>query len=150
MRTLIMCLSLLLQQCSACIFRLTRMVLEMGSMWLYSCCFVRGCFQVFINLARSILAIYHMEDWSIRLNITGLLPSSGCVNTTLQRLRKRNEKKLYGNTTRMLWVYIYIYMCVCVCVCVHELENIQSFKGELNISLKFAAPSEYAIASIHK
>ena len=39
-----MSLSLLLQQCPACLVRLTWLVFEMGSKWLYSCCFVRCSF----------------------------------------------------------------------------------------------------------
>ena len=47
--------SLLLQQCTACLVRLIRMVFEMEGKWLYSCCFSRFCVQDLFNIARSIL-----------------------------------------------------------------------------------------------
>ena len=43
-RTLLMSLSLLLKQCSACLILLTWMVYEMEGKWLCSCCFVECCF----------------------------------------------------------------------------------------------------------
>ena len=42
--------SWLLKSCPACLVRLTKMVLEMGSKWLYNC-----CFQGLFNIARCIL-----------------------------------------------------------------------------------------------
>ena len=47
--------SLLLQQCPACLVRLTLIVFEMGGKWQYSCCFVGCCLQDLFNIARSIL-----------------------------------------------------------------------------------------------
>ena len=47
--------SLLLQQCLACLVRLTLIVFLMGGSWPYSCCFVGCCFQDLFNIARSIL-----------------------------------------------------------------------------------------------
>ena len=40
-------LSLLHQQCLACLAQITRMIYEMGGKLLYSCCFVECCFQRF-------------------------------------------------------------------------------------------------------
>ena len=51
--TLLMSLSLLLQQCLACLVRLILMVLQKGGK--YRCCFVRCCFQDLFNIAHSIL-----------------------------------------------------------------------------------------------
>ena len=42
--------SLLLQQCPACLVRLTLMVFVMGGRWSYSCCFVGCCLQELINI----------------------------------------------------------------------------------------------------
>ena len=53
--TSLMSLSLLLQQCPACLVRLTWIVFMMGGRWLYSWCFVGCCFQVLFDIARSIL-----------------------------------------------------------------------------------------------
>ena len=47
--------SLLLQQCPACLVRLTWIVFVMGDRWPYSCCFV-GCYlKDLFTTARSIL-----------------------------------------------------------------------------------------------
>ena len=48
--------SLLLQQCPACLVRLSWIVFEMGRRWPYSCCFVRCCLQDLFNITRSISA----------------------------------------------------------------------------------------------
>ena len=47
--------SLLHQQCSACLVRLTWMVCEMRGKWLYSCCFVGCCFRDLFKTPFSIL-----------------------------------------------------------------------------------------------
>ena len=47
--------SLLLQQCPACLVRLTVIVFVMGGNWPYSCCVVRCCLQDLFNISRSIL-----------------------------------------------------------------------------------------------
>ena len=47
--------SLLLQQCPACLVRLTRMVCEMGGRGPYSCFLVGCCFHDLFKTARSIL-----------------------------------------------------------------------------------------------
>ena len=53
--TSLISLSLLLQQCPACLVRLTLIVIMMGDRWPYSCCFV-GCYlQDLFNIACSIL-----------------------------------------------------------------------------------------------
>ena len=47
--------SLLLQQCPACLVRLTWIVFVMGSKWPYSLCLVGCCHQDLSSIARSIL-----------------------------------------------------------------------------------------------
>ena len=54
-RTSFMRLTLLLQQCPACIICLIRVVLEMGGRWPYNCCFVGYCFQDLFRIVRGIL-----------------------------------------------------------------------------------------------
>ena len=54
--------SLLLQRCPTCFIW---MVLEMGGKWLYSCCFVRCCFQDLFNIAFSILVQFLSNFFSI-------------------------------------------------------------------------------------
>ena len=47
--------SLLLQQCPACLVRLTWIVFVMGGRWLYSWCLVGCCRQDLFNIASNIL-----------------------------------------------------------------------------------------------
>ena len=47
--------SLLLQQCSACLVRLTWIVFVMGGTWPYSWCLVGCCRQYLFNIARNII-----------------------------------------------------------------------------------------------
>ena len=53
--TSLMSLSLLLQQCHACLVRLTWVAFLMGGRWPYSWCFVGCCRQDWFNIARNIL-----------------------------------------------------------------------------------------------
>ena len=51
--TSLMSSSLLLQQCPACLVRLTWIIFVMGGMWAYSWCFVGWCLQNLFNIART-------------------------------------------------------------------------------------------------
>ena len=53
--TSLMCSSLLLQQCPACLVRLTWIVFVIGGRWPYSLCLVGCCRQDLFKTARSIL-----------------------------------------------------------------------------------------------
>ncbi len=53
--TSLMSSSLLLQQCPACLVRLTWIVFVMGGRWPYSWCFVGCCHQDLFNIAHNIL-----------------------------------------------------------------------------------------------
>ena len=53
--TSLMSSSLLLQQCPACLVRLTWIVFVMGGRWRYSWCLVGCCRQDLFNIARNIL-----------------------------------------------------------------------------------------------
>ena len=55
MSTSLMISSLLLQQCPACLVRLTWIVFVMGATWQYGWCFVGCCLQDMVSIARSIL-----------------------------------------------------------------------------------------------
>ena len=55
--TSLMSSSLLLQQCPACLVRLTWIVFVMGGRWLYSWCLVECCRQDLFNIARSIILL---------------------------------------------------------------------------------------------
>ena len=57
---------LLLQECPACLIRLTCVILELGGRWLYNCCFVGCCFQDLINTTCIILVQLLSNFFSIR------------------------------------------------------------------------------------
>ena len=65
--TSLMISSLLLQQCPACLVRLTVIVFVMGGRWPYSCCFVGCCLCDLYNIARSILVLLPSRFFSICL-----------------------------------------------------------------------------------
>ena len=53
--TSLMSSSLLLQQCPACLVRLTCIVFVIGGKWPYSWCLVGSCRQILFNITSSIL-----------------------------------------------------------------------------------------------
>ena len=59
--------SLLLQQCPACLVRLTWIVFVMGGRWPYSWCLVGCCRQDLFNIARNILVQLPSSFFSSRL-----------------------------------------------------------------------------------
>ena len=61
--TSLMSSSLLLQQCPACLVRLTWIVFVMGGRWPYSCCLVRCCCQDLINIARKKCTTWTRTKW---------------------------------------------------------------------------------------
>ena len=65
--TSLMSSSLLLQQCLACLVRLTWIVFVMEGRWPYSWCFVGCCLQDLFNIARSILVQLPSSFFSSRL-----------------------------------------------------------------------------------
>ena len=65
--TSLMSSPLILQQCPACLARLTWIVFMMGDRWPYSCCFVGCCLQDLFNIARSILVQLPSSLFSSRL-----------------------------------------------------------------------------------
>ena len=65
--TSLMGLSLLLQQCPACLVRLTWIVFVMGGRWQYSWCLVACCRQDLFNIARNILVSYESPFFSLSL-----------------------------------------------------------------------------------
>ena len=59
---------LLLQQCPACLVRLTRIVFVMAGRWPYSWCFVECCCQDLFNIARNVLVYLLLEPFCLRLS----------------------------------------------------------------------------------
>ena len=64
--TSLMSSSLLLQQCPACLVRLTWIVFVMGGRWPYSWCLVGCCRQDLFHIARSILVLLPSSFFSSR------------------------------------------------------------------------------------
>ena len=64
--TSLMSLPLLLQQCTACLARLTWIVFMMGGRWPYSCCLVGYCCQDLFNIALNILVYLPSSFFSSR------------------------------------------------------------------------------------
>ena len=71
--TSLMSSSLLLQQCPACLVRLTWIVFVMGGRWPYSWCFVWCCRQELFNIARNKRCFHTAVS-------TGPLPGRNCVS----------------------------------------------------------------------
>ena len=81
-RTSLMSSSLLLQQCPACLVRLTLIVFVMGGRWSYSCRSV-GCYlKDWFNIASSIL-------FSIRLVSIHIVHPYSSIDTTAARKKLR-------------------------------------------------------------
>ena len=74
--------SLLLQQCPACLVRLTWIVFVMGGRWPYNCCFVEYSFQDLFNTARSIIVLLPSSFFSIRLVSDHVVHPYSNIDTT--------------------------------------------------------------------
>ena len=66
---------LLLQQCPACLVRLIWIVLKIGGMWPYSCCFVGCCYENLLNITCSILL-----QSRLAFSLYGLSASMWCIH----------------------------------------------------------------------
>ena len=77
-----MSLSPLLQQCPACLVRLTLIVFVMGGWWPYNCCFVACCLQDLFKIARSILVLLPSSFVSIRLVSVHVVHRYSSIDTT--------------------------------------------------------------------
>ena len=75
--------SLFLQQCPACLARLTLIVFVMGGRWRYSCCFVGCCLRDLFNIARSILVLLTSSFFSIRLVSVHVVHPYSSIDTTV-------------------------------------------------------------------
>ena len=80
--TSLMSSSLLLQQCPACLVRLTWIVFVMGGRWPYSWCLVGCCRQDLFNIARSIFVKLPSSFFSSRLISVQVVHAYGSIDTT--------------------------------------------------------------------
>ena len=78
----LMCSSLLLQQCPACLVHLTLTVFVMGGKWPYSCCFGGCCLLDLFNIACSILICFPSSFFFIRLVSVHIVHPYSSIDTT--------------------------------------------------------------------
>ena len=106
--TSLMSSSLLLQQCPACLVRLTCIVFVMGGKWPYSWCLVGSRLtKAWTAIDRlSIIWKSDLTDKMKRSFFQAAVVSILLYGCTTWTLTKRLEKKLDGNYTRMLWAIL--------------------------------------------
>ena len=80
--TSLMSTSLLLQQCPACLVRLTWIVFVIGGKWPYSWCFVGCCRQDLFKIARSVLVQLPSSFFSSHLVSVHVVHPYSSINTT--------------------------------------------------------------------
>ena len=80
--TSLMSSSLLLQQCPACLVRLTGIVYVMGGRWPYSWCFVECCRQDLFNIDCNILAYLPSSFFSSRFVSVQVVHPYSSIDTT--------------------------------------------------------------------
>ena len=73
---------LFLQQCPACLVRLTWIVFVMGGRWSYSYSFVACCLQDLFNIARSTLVWLPSSSFSSRFVSVQVVHHYGSIDTT--------------------------------------------------------------------
>ena len=102
--TSLMSSSLLLQQCPACLVRLTWIVFLMGGRWPYSWCFV-GCYcQDLLILLASFLCSYRLAS-----STAVSLASKWCIHTAVSTwpLLGRNCVSFYRSGLTSIWPIAY-------------------------------------------
>ena len=107
--------SLLLQQCPACLVRLTWIVFVMGGWWPYSWCFVECCLQAF-----SILLAAFLCNYRLAISPAVLLASKLCIPiaVSIRPLLGRNCVLFYrsGLTSDSLSIAIHASLAACRCL----------------------------------
>ena len=86
--TSLMCLSLLFQQCPACLVHLILIVFMMDGRWLYSYCFVGCCFQDLFNIPHSIL-VQLSSFFSIHLVCVHIVYPYSSIDITITQKKLR-------------------------------------------------------------
>ena len=101
--------SLLLQQCPACLVRLTWIVVMMGGRWPYSWCFVGCCLQDLFNIACSILMILPSSFFSSRfLSIKVVHPYSSIYIYIYSYNQTGNIATLDGASLKLVDKFTYL------------------------------------------
>ena len=131
--TSLMSSSLLLQQCPACLVRLTWIVFMMGGRWPYSWCFVGFCHQDLFNIEPiyTFWVIKGKENKQIIFLYISVVVFIHCMQHMFYQwywaffICKYSKVHYQFSLFLYIYIYIYIYMCVCVCVCVCVHVSIQ-------------------------
>ena len=103
--TSLMSSSLLLQQCPACLVRLTWIVFVMGGKWPYSWCFAGCCLQDLFNIARIILVQLPSSFFSGRLVSVQVAHPHISIDTS--PLLGRNCVSFYRSGLTSIWSTAY-------------------------------------------
>ena len=104
-----MCSSLFLQQRPACLVCLIWTFLEMEGCWLYSCYFVRCCFQDLFNIVRSILVQFLSSFFSIYLVSVHLGPP-------YSRISRAHIHTHTKRTFQQMFIHLYMFILICLCL----------------------------------
>ena len=99
--------SLLLQQYPQCLVRLIWRVLEIGSRWLNSCCYVGCCFQDLFNVAHSTLVEQPSGFFSLCLVSVYVVHPYSKIDTTATR---KNFKANCLKVTIFKWVRAHLFV----------------------------------------
>ena len=109
------------QQCPACPVCLTWIILLIGGMWQYRCCFVGYCLQDLFNIACSILMQLHSSFYSIRLvRLHAVHPNSSIDMTLLGKKRVL----FYRSGLTSMWPIVYRHLSMpllVACWCLSQL-----------------------------
>ena len=93
--TSLMSSSLLLQQCPACLVRLTWIVFVMGGRWPYSWCLVGCCHKDLFNIARSILVLLPSSFFSSRFISVHVVHPYSSIDTYTYYILVHNRFSLW-------------------------------------------------------
>ena len=128
--------SLLLQQCIACLVRLTWIVFVMGGRWPYSCRFVGCCHQDLFNISRSILVYLPLSFFSIRLvSVHVVYPySSKDTTTAWKKLRFILSVRSDFSTTDCLPIAVHAFGSQRMCPFFTRAKNDADLTSSLSMS----------------
>ena len=101
--------SLLLQQWTACLVRLTWIVFLVGGRWPSSCCFVRCCLHDLFNIACSILVKLPSSFFSIRLISIHVVHPYSSIDTNVA-WKNQNKKTTIGNIVLAFFFNYLLYI----------------------------------------
>ena len=90
--TSLMNTSLLLQQCPACLVRLTWIVFVMGGRWPYSWCFMGCCYEDLFNIARNILMQLPCSFFPSRFVSIQVVDPYNSIDTTAAWKKAANQQ----------------------------------------------------------